>query len=466
MEIHNKKHAFFTILFGAFILSFIGLYNGFPLVTSDTGAYIWSGFERVIPGDRPIVYGLFIQLVSMGFSLWFVLFVQNLLTAYVLYELLQIWEIKKSRFVVYYVLMLTFLVFFTGIGWNTSLLIADVFTPILLITLFILVVRPPRHKVKLVFFYCLLLFCCIVHFSHLLIALFALLTLMVYKRYWSTIKSVYTYKSCLLAIAISSLAWLVIPFINYTVEGEFRLSKGSHIFLMAHLVDNGILQQFLNENCDTEEYKDCSLCLHKDSLPTNFSDFMWGGKVFKETGGWLNSEEEYNKIINGTLSQPKFLLLNFYKSFTYGAQQLMRNEIGQGISVLGEGSAPYEHIKKNFPNELNNYMNGKQNQWGGIVLKRDNLNQFYKLLLIGSLLVFFALIFSSLWTKLDRVSKLFVCFTLAGIVLNSFLTAGFNSPTERFQARITWMFPMAILLLLGQNFKTIKFVLVNAIKKA
>lgn len=56
------------IIFGAFIIAFVGLFNGYPLVYSDTGTYIYSGFDRFIPADRPIVYGLFLKFFSFNFS--------------------------------------------------------------------------------------------------------------------------------------------------------------------------------------------------------------------------------------------------------------------------------------------------------------------------------------------------------------------------------------------------------------
>ncbi|NTV83243.1 MAG: hypothetical protein HGA23_02950, partial [Bacteroidales bacterium] len=61
--------AFFHILCGSVILSIIGLYNGYPLVYSDTGTYIASGLQEFVPNDRPMIYGLFIKLFSFNYSL-------------------------------------------------------------------------------------------------------------------------------------------------------------------------------------------------------------------------------------------------------------------------------------------------------------------------------------------------------------------------------------------------------------
>jgi hypothetical protein len=59
-------------------------YNAYPLVYSDTGTYIQSGMQWELPIDRPFVYGLFIKITSLGFSLWNVIFFQCLIVAYTL----------------------------------------------------------------------------------------------------------------------------------------------------------------------------------------------------------------------------------------------------------------------------------------------------------------------------------------------------------------------------------------------
>jgi hypothetical protein len=83
---------------GTLILSIVGLYNGYPLVYSDTGMYIASGLKEFVPVERPVGYGLFIKLFSFNYSLWFVTVFQNLITAYILYELLKSFNLATKYF--------------------------------------------------------------------------------------------------------------------------------------------------------------------------------------------------------------------------------------------------------------------------------------------------------------------------------------------------------------------------------
>lgn len=446
----TKKENILLLLLGTFILSIIGLYNGYPLVTSDTGTYIYSGFENVIPLDRPIVYGFMVRHLSLEYSMWFVVFFQNLLMSFVLLEALKIFIVTTSKLKQAFVMIAMGLTFFTGISWYTNQLMPDFFAPILILSIFILLKSSSLQTWKKVLFYSLVLLSCLVHFSHILIGVTLLILLLIRNRKLQIDKKVGVGILCL---ALS--AFLIIPSINYLVEKKFILSKGSHVFLMAHLADNGILDRFLQENCNEPEFMDCTLCDRKDSIPTDLSGFLWTSNMIEKSGGWEGSREEYTKIIHATLTKPDYLFANIFKSFSAGVQQLFRVEIGQGVSFMGEDSPPYGQIKKHLPKELANFKNSKQNQWQGMALKNHYINLVHKLLLIGSMSIFCFLFFSPVWVSLDKTTKFFVVFILVTIVVNSMVTAGLNAPNERFNARVIWMFPFSMIVLLVVNMKTI-----------
>ena len=367
---------------GTMILMIIGLYNGYPLVYSDTGTYIYSDFDKFIPFDRPITYGLFIKFFSLRYSLWFVIIVQNLLTAFVIHELLKTLNINKNRFTYIYLSILTFLMLFTGISWYSNQIMPDFFAPIFILVIYILLKNENLSWYLKVILYLIIVFSLITHLSHLMIGS-VLIVFMVILKY--TLKQ-YFYdipiKKIISVTIIVFFSWLILPGINYVVEKKFILSKGSHVFLMAHLNDTGILEKFLKENCSNNEFEDCKLCEYKDSLPNNLGSFIWSSNIIENTGGWINSKDEYNKIITATLKSPKYLFLNICKSLNYGLIQLTKNEIGQGLSAYNHGSPPYGQIHWRFNDELNNYLNSRQNKWNGVNLKKDTLNTIHLLILI------------------------------------------------------------------------------------
>jgi hypothetical protein len=350
---------------------------------------------------------------------------------------------------------------FTGIGWYSNQIMPDFFTPVFILLIFLLLYNTNISFIKMVLYSILIIYSLIVHFSHFLIV-FILIILVIGMNYLFSKKLNVMHKQfhpkrLLVIIGLIISAWIILPSINYLIENKFIMSKGSHAFIMAHLVDTGLLEQFLNEKCSTNEFKDCKLCIYKDHLPTGLATFLWESNgPFSKMGEWLESEKEYNKIIYGMLNEPKYVLWNIYKSFVYGCDQLFKNEIGQGLSAYNEGSAPYGQIHWRFHNELNNYLNARQNLWNGITLDLKALNSFNFLLNIISLFSMIFIFFTPLWKKINIMSLNFLLFSIIAIIINGFVTAGLNSPCERFQARVVWLLPFALIIILITNIEIIK----------
>ena len=451
----RKYKTILNILLGAVILSIVGLYNGYPLVYSDTGTYIYSGFDKFIPNDRPVVYGLFLRYSSLGVSAWFVIFLQNVITAFVVLKVLQLFNFKNKNFAGIYFSILLFLVLFTGIGWYSNQLMPDFFTPLVPLIIFVLYKKKKLFNFSGILLLSLLILSLVSHFSHLLLGSVLVLGIIAARFFLSSLNQL-SFRRILTIAGFVLSSWLVLPSVNYIIERQFILSKGSHVFLMAHLNDTGILKKFLDENYNTPEFADCKLCMYKDSLPGDLASFIWGGNILENTGGWADSKSEYDKIIRGTLVRPKYLCLNIYRSLNYGFIQLTKNEIGQGLSAYNEGSAPYGQIQWRFNDELNNYLNSRQNQWNGVNLKLENLNLIHKALIIFSLFFLILLFTSSLSLGIDAKSKFFLLIVIASIILNSFITAGLNSPCERFQARVIWLLPLALIIIVLKNYSLIK----------
>jgi len=449
-----------VVMLGTLILMMISFYNGYPLVYSDTGTYLYSGFDHFIPVDRPITYGLFVFVFSLKISLWTVVFVQNLITSYVLFETCK-FLIRTAKLPFYFMFIMMFLTLFTGIGWYSNQIMPDFFAPVLILTIFLLIYNPSINVKKIAIYSIILIYSLIVHFSHFIIAsiLIAIIAFTEYVLYRKRNSNLYipSFTRICLILSLVLSAWILLPTINLITEKKFIFSKGSHAFLMAHLVDTGVLNKYLKQNCNSEEYRNCKLCQYKDSLPKDLAAFLWDSKSpFHKTGGWINSQEEYNKIIYGMLKKPKYLTLNIFKSFIYGCDQLFKNEIGQGLSAYNSGSAPYGQMEWRFPAELNNYSNARQNIWNGASLNLQTLNLYHLLLNILSVFSLLVLFYTSLWKRIEKMPLKFLTFAVISIVVNAFVMAGLNAPCERFQARVVWLLPFALFILVVTNIGSIK----------
>lgn len=446
------------ILIGAIVLSFVSFTNGYPLFYSDSGTYIFSGRLMEIPIDRPIMYGLFIRCFG-PISLWTVVIVQNLITSFFVYETCSLFfeKNKKSNYIFYFIIL--FLTLFTGIGWYSNQIMPDFITPIIILGIFILFFQKNIDVFKATLISILLIIFIPTHFSHLLIA--SILSIVITLGNFTFLKKrlsqsgfTISLKRIVFGVAVACSGWVILPTVNLVISGEFYQSKSSHVFFLASMADKGILQRFLKENCNNPTYTNCKLCEYKAEIPRDVAAFIWAdgdSSVFHKTGGWHNSKQEYDKIINATLTNPKYLSEHIYKSVAYGLTQLTQNKIGHGIGPYLEDSAPYFAIVKWYKMEYTMYLNSKQNKSGAEALGLPVINLFNAVLLLLSMFILLYIYFSPDKIHFNSYTILFLSIMIWGIIINSMVTAGLSAPYGRYQARVTWLMEFGILMFLIKN---------------
>src|SRR5207247_6774608 len=95
-----------------------GYHNGYPVLFSDSGTYIHSGFDGFVPWDRPIAYGLFIKYVSLQKSLWLVVYFQALSIAGIIFAFML--KVVPCSVYTVYLLTISFLTCLTPISFFVS----------------------------------------------------------------------------------------------------------------------------------------------------------------------------------------------------------------------------------------------------------------------------------------------------------------------------------------------------------
>ncbi|OSZ82244.1 hypothetical protein CAP35_02950 [Chitinophagaceae bacterium IBVUCB1] len=89
------KQTLLIAVYAMLIIS-IAIYNGYPLLTPDSGSYIKYAFDMQLPNDRSPFYSLFVAISSLRSSLWVTIVVQALLIALLLQQL-AVRVIKKAK---------------------------------------------------------------------------------------------------------------------------------------------------------------------------------------------------------------------------------------------------------------------------------------------------------------------------------------------------------------------------------
>ncbi len=444
----------------ALVLMAPAFYNGYPLVFADTGTYILSGMDVELPYDRPLMYGLFVNLSSLHYSLWLTVFFQCLIVSFTIKHTIRLFLGNGYRNSA--VPLMAILVAFTSVGWYASQLMPDIFTSVCIMCILLLTFSQHLSSAQQLITAVIFMFSVNVHASHFLIAgLLMLLTVMFRKLYSD--HRIKNKTRVILPIVLLVTSVVAGCSVNYAVGRSFTITRGSHVFLTGRMLDNGILKEFLDERCETHNYL---LCDYKDSLPLDSRALLWDEKSpLNRHGGWAGSQEDYQILLRDLLSSPKYVFKFAFTSATAGISQLLQNDIGSGLGGTWYGSPyspPYTQIARHFPQELKQYEQSRQNEnlWSQ-KLDFENINFINNILIIASVLFLYAVLcidkVKHLFSPELRIMVLVIC---AGITINAFVTAGLANVYDRLQSRVSWMFVFLFLVLIIRRWSA----LVNLIK--
>jgi hypothetical protein len=406
-------------------------YNGYPLIYSDTGTYLASGFQLETPVDRPITYGLFIKLASFnGYTLWTVIFFQSLILSCLIFMLLKETAGAKS-FILNGLLLVLSLCLLTGVSCSSCQLLADIFTPIALLSLLLILIGN-LPKIIRIGLYIMYFIAIAMHMAHIL--LFSLLLIVTYLiKKWLFQQD----QKKLIRIRITVMLLLTIS-ASFTMGSA--ISKSKDVFMMGAMVEQGITKKYLDEYCGYRHYK---LCAYKDSLPKTLNAFVWdSASAFYRTGGWsVENRKEFNDIILSTYTKPKYIWLHITTSLNATLKQLVSFNIADGNGKFLEGTLPFERIQKYVPGDLKQYSQSKQNELG---LSTANIwNKLYNLVvLFSSLLLLLLVIVKKQKLNGNFIPILVIC--LICILLSDWDVATFSCVADRFGCKIMWLIPFLL----------------------
>jgi hypothetical protein len=438
------------LLLGSLVLLYGGLYNGFPIVTYDTGTYLGSGMDLSVPDDRPLTYGLFTAVASLHFSLWFVIFFQCLLLAGLMLRYVEVYVPRVRHPAARLALLLAF-VWATGVSWTSCELMADVFTPIGLLALgLVLLGHAPRWPARLGLL-ALTLVSAMMHSSNVLtfslvVAGFGVLAGVRgwFRQGW--VRAAYWRQSLATVLAV----WLVLPGLHAAFGGEFTISRAAPAFLMGRLAETGILEKYLDHECNGSEAN--SLCAYRDSLPNTAAAFVWHPKSpMNLTGGWNAHLEEYRGIIGQVLTSPRYYPYLASEAVQATLRQLTHALHGTGAPpACGVDTPPWSQVRRfNDGYELKEYMASMQNQSQlDFTALNERLPWVYLLSLLTLLL---GLARPGIRQAVGPAGTMLLVLVGLMLVANAFVTGNLANVLDRLQVRMAWVLPFAALLLVAQH---------------
>ena len=433
----NPKATSSRLVYPAIIISTLFLlipafYNHFPLVNPDTATYLASGFKPETPFDRPITYGLLARVFSLnGMSLWMVIFMQGFIVASLIFKIVQ--RVVGGRFYIAGACIVFFLSVCSGLSWVVSQVQPDVFTSVGFLCIVLLLLNKEKVSMR-VLLYVLLFLSVAVHLSHPTLFAAALVCLFLLKRFFAAKE---TYRQVNLTIAVL----IMLSLASVVIMGS-AFSKSKHVFFIGSLLEKGILKKYLDDNCQTRNYK---LCVYKDSLPASANDFWWNSNSpLYKVGDWKGTQEEFNEIIHKTLTTPKYLKLYLTATAKQFVVQSSTFNIGDGNFAFPKGTNVNERVAEYFPGEIQRFDRSRQNNslQGELVSGLPNTFFFWVVLVSVAAFIFIA----ARWGRPGREMKLVIIVLLTGVILNSLDCAAFGIVNGRYGCKMIWVLPFFVSL--------------------
>jgi hypothetical protein len=415
------------------------MWNGFPLIFFDTGAYVLEGLGHVFLVERAPVYAELLFLAGARFSLWPIVILQSLMTSYMILEVARA-EVPKLTLgglaIIGAILSL-----FTGIAWYAGQVEPDIFTPLVILGAYLLLFRGDRlGKAGRRWVLGLTGLAVACHPSHLgllggLLIGAALLKLAARRRRDIPRPDI---RRGLIGLAV---AFGLIFAGNFVLTGKFFISKSGSVFLFARLMQDGIVQRMMNETCPPAGTNNWRLCAYKNRLPKSANAWLWGtGSGFHALGGFASQtqQEEDSRIVVESLKRHP--VMNVRAAAYDSVLQFLQFKTGDGIEPQLSILEP--NFKRTIPAQVPAYLEARQ-QRGLIRFKALNLIHVPvgAISVLGLLLLIQHAAALRAWREATLPALV-----LLGLIGNAIICGTFSNPHDRYQSRIIWL-PTLVLLL-------------------
>jgi hypothetical protein len=427
-------------LIAAFLASVLlllipAIWNRFPFLFFDSGAYFERTFDGSLSAGRSMIYGAWLAYLRYP-NFWPVVIAQSALSVWIIYLMLRSHGLRERPIALPVSLLsiTLFLAAATALPWFAGQLMPDLFAGLAVLSLYLLLFKQGGlGRVERYGLIALIVFASGAHNATfaVMIALTAAAAL-----FFLIHRKLLRAAGLKLAAAALVASAITVPSINFIYSGHFAWTPGGSSFIFSRLVQDGIAQRYLADNCPDATIK---LCKFERQIPNTADDFLWhqGPKgPFVSIGGWVDGADEMRHITLESLTMYPWL---HAKTALYSTGlQLVRVKSGDGL--VREVWSAYEAIARLYP-ESNIAVNTSRQRFNLIQRTIDFLNRFHVPLALGSMALLPLLLLLA-WSRgrLTDLDKLAATLVLA-LLANAFVTGVLSNPHHRYGARIAWAAP-------------------------
>jgi hypothetical protein len=413
------------------------LWNGFPLIFYDTGAYMLQSFADKFVPERSPVFSLFLKYGGGGTSLWLIAILQALMVSFTMVETARA---VAPRIVLGQVLLIgAGLVILTGLPWYVGQIEPDAFTPLVILTSYLLAFHTRRlgwwRAIVLIGIGAL---SAAVHPSHLGLAAGLVLVLAIYRALMLLRRfSTWPRANPLLPMVSAVLGLSLVFAANFHFTRHVFVSRAGTVFMFARLLQDGVVQRLLNETCDYEHY---GLCAYRSELPHRADKWLWGpGTLFVKLHRFLGTEKESERIVHDSLV--RYPLWNVELALRDALQQFTLFYTGDQVEP--QQWILYPDFHAFIPDQMPAYSTARQ-QKGQLDFKAINwvhvpVGWIVLVLLIGGMVI--------VLRRGDRKAAPLLVFIFLALLGNAVICGAFSNPHARYQSRLIWVPAFALALL-------------------
>ena len=429
----EKIKNIFVVLLGALPFVWPAIWNGYPLVYSDTNVFIYQPTPGFFNWDKPIIYGPWMLLVHGWQSLWGVAVAQAILVSQLLWLTLAVFgPPSKGRFL----LLCLVLAVCTGASWFVSLLMPDIFSALVVLSIFVLGFSPRLSRSLAVWIYLVGALAIAVHLSHLVIAAACVAVVLLLR--FSRVGVVMLPLVLALGLLVST---------NYYAFNKLAVSPFGSVFMLARFAADGHINTTLDARCPSASWH---LCTWKDRLPSDSDAFLWDsqGPVWSHPGGPVGLAPEASTLVMlAARENPLGVLASMINNTS---RQLAMVKLGDTLHADSLDVTVLQSIETHFSDaELARFKASKQ--W------RDSLQgrvQWLNHLIAVVFWLSFVLGLYCLWRAIllrDMRALALLLLVCAGVLANAFATGALSKPHYRYQTRIAWLLVIPPLILLRRK---------------
>ena len=414
------------------LLLAIALWNGFPIIYYDTGAYVLEGLGHVFLPERSSVYSLFLEVSGAQISLWLVAVIQAAMTSFVLVQTIRLYLPRATLWTA--LAMTAALCAATGICWYVGQIEPDCFTAIAILSVWLLAFGQSLGPWRRGLLVAILALATAVHPSHLGLVAGLIICIALFRLSpWCGRAPANVLRPL--------LAWLlavgVILACNFALTGGVFLSRSGPVFVFARLMQDGIVKKLLDDTCPQSGYR---LCIYKGQLPHRADAGLWGphAPFRSKLHGFDGTRREDERIVLDSMR--RYPLMQVEAAVKDSVIQFFTFRTGDQIEpqewVLLAG------FDRLLPGQKKAYLAARQQR--GLIRFRV-INMINKTVGMVSLIGLFFVMQRMAQRQRWRELSLPVVVLLA-LVGNAIVCATFANPHDRYQSRIIWL-PTLVLLL-------------------